>query len=73
VSSPAFEAFLARVYVDAEARRRFLEDPEGEAARAGLTPGEGAALVRIDHVGLALAAESFARKRARPPARPPLP
>jgi hypothetical protein len=63
MSAPALEAFLARIYVDAEARTRFLADPRGEAARAGLTPEECDALARIDRVGLDLCARSFARKR----------
>ena len=61
--SIAFEAFLARIYVDADARARFLEDPRGEAQRAGLTAPEAEALERIDRPGLALAAASFSRKR----------
>ena len=63
--SIAFEAFLARLYVDAEVRGRFLADPRGQATAAGLSAEEVEALVEIDRVGLALAAESFARKRRR--------
>ncbi len=66
--SPGFEAFLARIYVDAEARRRFLADPQGEAMRAGLAPGEAGALAAIDRAGLELAALSYERKRIRKPA-----
>jgi hypothetical protein len=65
MSSPAFEAFLAKIYVDAEARRRFLDDPDGEAMRAGLTSEECAALRLIDREGLELAGMSFERKRSR--------
>lgn len=61
--SPAFEAFLARLYVDAALRGRFLADPGGTAAAAGLTGPECEALGGIDRVGLALAARSFERKR----------
>jgi hypothetical protein len=61
--SIAFEAFLARIYVDARARRRFLADPAAEARRAGLSAVEVAALERIDRAGLALAAEGYAHKR----------
>ena len=64
MSSPAFEAFLARIYADAAARERFLADRRGEAARAGLSAREVEALERIDAEGLRLAAESFAAKRA---------
>lgn len=63
MTSPKFEAFLARVYVDEEIRTRFLADPAGTAAAAGLTPDESKALASIDRVGLELAAASFARKR----------
>lgn len=61
--SAAFEAFLARIYVDDEARRRFLAEPREEAARAGLDASEQEALTAVDRVGLELAARSFARKR----------
>lgn len=64
MSSPAFEAFLARIYVDPSALRRFLADPRGEAERAGLAADEIAALVAIDRRGLELAARSLAAKRA---------
>jgi hypothetical protein len=63
--SPAFESFLARLYVDGAARTRFLADPRAEAAAAGLADDEIAAAVRIDRVGLELAAAGFAHKRRR--------
>jgi hypothetical protein len=63
--SPAFESFLARLYVDANARARFLADPGGEAAAEGLADNEIAAATRIDRVGLELAAAGFAHKRRR--------
>ncbi len=62
-TSPEFEAFLARVYVDGEFRSRFLADPAGEAKRAGLSAAEGAALEGIDRCGLQLAADSYRAKR----------
>ncbi len=62
--NPAFEAFLARLYVDAALRDRFLAEPRKTAAEAGLTATECEALARIDRVGLELAARSFERKRA---------
>jgi hypothetical protein len=65
VSVEALEALLARVYTDAETRRRFLADPQAEARRAGVGEVECASLTDIDAKGLALAAESFAAKRAR--------
>jgi hypothetical protein len=69
--SPSFEAFLARLYVDAAARRQFLDDPRAAAAAAGLSESECDALTRIDRDGLELAAESLARKRQHSTARPP--
>ena len=62
--SPGFEAFLARLYVDAEFRDAFLADAERVARAAALPADEVAALVAIDREGLALAATSFAHKRA---------
>ncbi|HZN63323.1 MAG TPA: hypothetical protein VFC90_13035 [Planctomycetota bacterium] len=63
MSSPAFEGFLARLYVDSAFRARFLADPEGEARRAGLSCGDQAALRAIDRKGLELAAHSYEMKR----------
>jgi hypothetical protein len=63
------ESFLARLYVDAGARQRFLRNPDGVARRYGLSEAERAALIAIDRVGLELAAASFARKRAGAPRR----
>jgi hypothetical protein len=59
------EAFLARIYVDAAARERFLVDPRGEARLAGLTDEEASALEKIDRVGLELTAESLQIKRSK--------
>ncbi len=61
----AFEAFLARIYVDGAAREEFLLDPRGVARRAGLSEEEAEALEGIDRVGLDMAAGSFARKREK--------
>ena len=63
MSGVRFEAFLAELYVDAESRRRFLEDPRATALRAGLDASEAEALAAIDRTALALAARSFAIKR----------
>ena len=57
------EAFLARLYVDAKLRARFLADPAGEARRAGFDDATAKRLAAIDRTGLELAAESFAAKR----------
>ena len=65
MSSTLFEAFLAKIYVDAQARTRFLSDPLGEAQQAGLSPEEALDLQNIDWVGLKLASRSFEKKRLR--------
>jgi hypothetical protein len=69
MSAQRFESFLAKLYVDDQARSRFFADPRREALSAGLTPDECVALETIDLVGLELAAQSFARKRASAPSR----
>jgi hypothetical protein len=65
MTSQEFEAFLARLYVDAGFRARFLEDPRREALAAGLSEAECRALEAIDRPGLELAAASFEVKRTR--------
>jgi hypothetical protein len=67
--SAAFEAFLARLYIDAEARAAFLADPLAEARRAGLDAKQAAALAAIDRPGLELAARSITAKRSATTAR----
>ncbi len=62
MSSPRFEAFLARLYADEAFRERFLAAPEAVAEAFGLAPDERAALAAIDLTGLELAARVFARK-----------
>ena len=64
MSTPALERFLAKIYVDSEARARFLAAPHEETARAGLSSDECQALASIDRIGLEMAARSFAHKRA---------
>jgi hypothetical protein len=61
----AFQAFLARLYVDDAFRVLILADPRGEALRAGLGLAAAEAFERIDRAGLELAVRSFARKRLR--------
>jgi hypothetical protein len=61
--SPAFEGYLARLYTDEVERTLFLADPRGRAAAARLSPAEIDALAAIDRDGLALAVQSFQRKR----------
>ena len=65
MTSPAFEAFLAKIYVDARARAEFLADPIAAARKAQLTDAECEALLAIDRTGLEMAAASFARKREK--------
>jgi hypothetical protein len=65
MNDPKLEKFLATLYVDPKARARFLEAPREEAGRAGLNPEQCDALVKIDRVGLEMAADSFARKREK--------
>ena len=61
----ALEALLARIYVDAEQRARFLADPRAFALAAGLNAQQADALAGIDRAGLALTAKTFAHKRER--------
>ena len=67
MSAQKLEAFLAKLYVDNQARSRFLADPRREAFSAGLTENECAGLEKIDLAGLELAPQSFARKRVSHP------
>jgi hypothetical protein len=62
--SASLEAYLARLYLDADARRAFVADPRGAAARAGLDERDVAALEQVDQAGLELAARSLRAKRA---------
>ncbi len=63
MNTPDLEKFLATLYVDADARRRFLEAPYPEASRAGLTEAQCRAFEKIDRVGLEMAAGSLSVKR----------
>ncbi len=63
MSDSLLESFLARIYVDEKARARFLADPRGEAAKAGLTAQQVEDVVKIDREGLELLAESLKRKK----------
>jgi len=67
--SASLEAYLARLYLDAAARRAFAADPRGAAARAGLDETDVAALEQIDHAGLELTARSLQAKREARPRR----
>jgi hypothetical protein len=61
--SAALEAYLARLYLDADARRVFATNPSDAATRAGLDAADLAALEQLDRVGLELMARSLAAKR----------
>jgi hypothetical protein len=63
MSAIQFEAFLARIYVDDDARAAFLSNPRGEALKAGLNADDAEALATIDRIGLELFAQSLQRKR----------
>lgn len=59
----ALEAFLARLYTDAEARSAFLRDPQAASLAHGLDAEQAARLAEIDRVGLELMADSLEHKR----------
>jgi hypothetical protein len=63
MSAQTLEAFLAKIYVDAKARARFLADPRREAVKAGLSEQEIQGLEKIDMIGLELTVQSLQRKR----------
>jgi hypothetical protein len=67
--SASLEAYLAKLYLDADARRVFAADPRAAATQAGLAADDVAALEGIDRVGLELAGRSFDAKRAASPRR----
>jgi hypothetical protein len=63
MSDSGFETFLARIYVDEDARVKFLADPRGEAMKAGLTEQQVEDAVKIDREGLEMFAASLKRKK----------
>lgn len=63
MSDSRFETFLARIYVDRQARAKFLADPRGEAIKAGLTSQQIDDVVKLDREGLELFASSLERKK----------
>ena len=64
MSSPQFEAFLARLYRDQAFLQAFMRDPEIVTRAAGLDEREQRAAVAIDRAGLLMAAQSYELKRA---------
>jgi uncharacterized protein (UPF0276 family) len=67
LTDPAFESFLAKIWIEPAERARFLQEPHAAALRAGLRVEQAEALARIDRVGLEMAARSFANKRSKRP------
>ena len=65
MSVSKLEAFMARIYVDAESRERFLSNPDVESEQAGLSTEECESVKQIDRVGLELMATSLERKKQR--------
>lgn len=65
MSESRLESFLARIYVDATAREKFLADPRGVATSAGLAPHEIDDLANIDRDGLEMFAHSLEHKKAK--------
>lgn len=63
MSDSSFESFLAKIYVDENARVKFLADPRGEATKAGLTEQQVEDVVKIDRDGLEMFAASLKRKK----------
>jgi hypothetical protein len=64
--SQAVESFLAKLYTDESFRRAFMGAPMEFALRSGLEEKDAVSVARINLVDLALAAESYQRKRASP-------
>ncbi len=63
MTGPRFEAFLARIYTDSQARAAFLHDREFEARKFKLSAEETEALMKIDRLQLESAARSYESKR----------
>jgi hypothetical protein len=61
--SASLEAYLARLYLDADARRAVSADPRGAAMRAGLDDMDAEAVAHIDRAGLELTASSLQARR----------
>ncbi len=72
MSAAETETILARLYVDAAFRARFLSEPNTALVEVGASAETRRLLASIDREGLVLAAQSFAAKRAAtaPPSPP---
>jgi hypothetical protein len=65
MSSPALEAFLARLYTDETALAAFLAAPREVTLDAGLDATTATELAAVDRSDLIAAAHSFRATRAR--------
>ena len=65
MSSFELEAYLARLYTYSTARESFLANPEKASRDVGLSDNDVESLLNIDHIGLQMAADSYAHKRAK--------
>ena len=63
MSSPRFEAFLARLYAEREFLDEFMRAPERATREMGLDAREQQAALAIDRAGLLMAARSYELKR----------
>jgi hypothetical protein len=64
-TGPAFEAFLARLYVDPAFREQVLLDPLQAAVAAGLSLEEAEVVAGLDREGLRLTCASLEKKRSK--------
>ena len=60
--SAKLEVFLARLYVDAEFRERFLANPRELALQQGLDEGEATSVAAIDKAALKMTAKGLRKK-----------
>jgi uncharacterized protein (UPF0276 family) len=67
---PKIESLIARLLIDADLRREFLDDAAAIAAREQLTSEEREAMRALDRIGLEMAAGSIAAKRSSADAEP---
>ena len=64
MNATTLETYLATIYTDATLRKSFLDDPASAARSAGLSDSDVESLMNIDRIGLHMAADSYAHKRA---------
>jgi hypothetical protein len=70
MSSPQFEAFLARLYCDRDFLKEFMRESDRASREAGLSERERQAAIAIDRAGLLMAVRSFESKRHARTQRP---